>query len=103
MALGLGLLWFFVGRTSGPSIAAGSTLVLELSGSYQETARPSILARLFGDERQPFVGLLSTLAMAERDDRLDIVVLRVRAFESGGARRRSCALPSGACGRAGVR
>lgn len=76
-------LWFFLAGSGGPSIEKGSTLLLELSGTYQETVQPSLFARFFGDERQPFVGLLSTLALAERDDRLDVVVLRLKRLGIG--------------------
>ena len=84
LALGLAALWFFAGRGGGGlDIEDGSTLLLELSGRYQETTRAPVLARFFGDERQPFVGLLSTLAMAERDERLAAVVLRVKSLGIG--------------------
>lgn len=84
IVLGFAAIWYFLLRALGdPGIEAGSTLVLEISGSYQETARPAMLARLLGDERLPFVGLLSTLALAERDDRLDAVVLRVKSLGIG--------------------
>jgi protease-4 len=57
--------------------------VMEIGGSYVEAAEPSILSRLFGDGRRPFVGLLSDLRKAERDERLAAVVLRIRNLDVG--------------------
>ena len=78
---------FFVMRrfSAGPpvEVAAGSTLVLELGGNYVEAPAASPLARLAGDSSQPFISLLSTFAMAERDDRLSTVVLRIQPLEIG--------------------
>ena len=64
-------------------MAPGSILVLDLSGRFIEAAEPSILGRLLGDGRRPFVSLLSELAKAERDERLAGVVLRIRRLEVG--------------------
>lgn len=66
-----------------PEIEAGSTLVLELGGEYVEAPSPPLLARLAGDQTRPFVGLLSLLSMAERDERLATVVLLIRPLEIG--------------------
>jgi len=82
--IALALWWFLPSR--GPRIAPGSTLALELSGEYIEAAEPSLLARLFGDGRHSFVALLSELRKAERDERLAVVVLRVRDLEIGWAK-----------------
>jgi protease-4 len=69
--------------TGGPTIAEGSTLVLDLRGQYVEAAEAPLLSRMLGDRRKPFVNLLSTLALAERDDRLATVVLRIRDLSIG--------------------
>lgn len=82
--IALALWWFLPSR--GPEIAAGSALALELSGEYVEAAEPPLLARLLGDRRHSFVALLSELRKAERDDRLAVVVLRVRDLEIGWAK-----------------
>ncbi len=66
----LGLLFFFL-RPSGPDVESGSTLLVEVSGSYVEGQESSLLARLLGERHKPFVSLLSTLALAERDERID--------------------------------
>ena len=78
-------LWWFL-PSQGPRIEPGSALVLELSGEYVEAAEPPLLARLLGDRRHSFVALLSELRKAERDERLGVVVLRVRDLEIGWAK-----------------
>jgi protease-4 len=65
------------------AIAEGSTLVLELSGGYVEAHGASPLARLAGDETRPFIGLLSMFNLAERDDRIATVVLRIQPIQIG--------------------
>jgi protease-4 len=64
-------------------IASGSTLVIELGGSYVEAPGASPLARLAGDTTRPFIELLSTFSVAERDDRIATVVLRIQPLELG--------------------
>lgn len=82
--LGLALLLalIFLPR-GGPTIEQGSILVLELSGAYVESAEPSIFGRLFGEQRRPFVSVLSELKKAQRDPRIDAVVLRIRQLQIG--------------------
>ncbi len=75
--------WLWFSPSSGPTVAPGSTLVVEISGSYLEAAEPSILSRLLGERRRPFVSILSDLRKAERDDRLKTVVFRIRDLELG--------------------
>jgi hypothetical protein len=79
------LAWWFLPRM-GPRIAPDSALVLELNGEYVEAAEPPLLARLLGDGRHAFVALLSELRKAERDERLAVVVLRVRDLAIGWAK-----------------
>jgi protease-4 len=78
---------FFVLRqfsTTAPiEIVKGSTLVIELGGSYVEAPGASPLARLVGDSTRPFIGLLSMFSLAERDDRLATVVLRIQPLGIG--------------------
>jgi protease-4 len=76
---GLLLLWWLL--PSGPTVAPGSVLVFELSGSYAESAAPSVLGRLLGDTRRPFVSVLSELEKARRDERLAGVLLRIRRLD----------------------
>ncbi len=82
LALG-GLALWLLAPPSGPSVSEGSVLVLDIGGSYVEAVEPSLVARLLGDSRRPFVGLLSELRKAERDDRLAAVVLRIRQLDIG--------------------
>ena len=65
------------------SIADGSALVVELGGEYVEAASASPLARLAGDDSRPFLGLLSMLRLAERDDRIEAVILRIQPMQIG--------------------
>jgi protease-4 len=78
---------FLVSRAFAPripvSIAEGSTLVIELAGGYVEAVSASPLARLAGDDTRPFLGLLSTLRVAERDDRIATVVIRIQPVQIG--------------------
>jgi protease-4 len=74
------LLWFLL-PSGGPAIQPGSVLALDVSGRYVEAAEPSVVARLLGSERRPFVSLLSELAKAQRDSRLAAVVLRIRRLD----------------------
>ncbi len=82
VVVGLLLLWLLM-PSGGPSIRAGSILVVPLSGSYVEAIDPPLLTRLLTDAEIPFVALLSELKKAERDDRLSSVILRIRALEIG--------------------
>jgi protease IV len=85
--LGLIALAFLWLRSMGqPSVAQGSILVIDLAGEYVESAEPALLTRLFGESHRSFVGLLSEIEKAGRDDRLAAVVFRVRGLEVGWAR-----------------
>jgi protease IV len=70
----------------GPVIEQGSVLVLDIEGSYVESAEPPLLSRLTAEPPRPLASLLSDLAKAERDTRLAAVVLRVRSLEIGWAK-----------------
>ena len=82
----LGLVVIAIGLRSSMSdlrIEQDSTLVLKLGGSYVEAQRSPMISKLLGVSSQPFVELLSTLAFAERDDRLKTVLLRIRPLDIG--------------------
>lgn len=83
MIVGLVLLYMFVRPPFGPTIEPGSTLVVEIAGSYEEAPRPALVTRLMGGGARSFVSLLSTFAIAERDERLERVVLHIRDAELG--------------------
>ncbi len=70
------LLIFFA--PSGPTVKPGSVLVVDVSGRYVEQPGASLVGRLLGADRRPFVSLLSELEKARRDDRLSAVLLRIR-------------------------
>lgn len=80
------LAFFFLFDGGGPSIAPDSILVLDLSGEFVEAAEPPLLSRLLAEPRRPFASLLSEISKAERDDRLDAVVFRIRGLEVGWAK-----------------
>ena len=98
-ALGAALL--LLGR--GPDIEAGSTLLVELSGEYGEAVEAPLLMRLVGEPQRPFLGLLSRLRLAERDERIAAVLLRVRDLEIGWAKAQELRDAIAALGRAGKR
>ncbi len=77
--------WWFL-PAAGPRIEPGSVLALELQGAYVEAGEPSLITRLLGDRRHSFVALLSELRKAERDERIGVVVLRVRDLDIGWAK-----------------
>ncbi len=68
---------------SGPSIAKGSALVLDLQGSYVEAPEAPLIARLLGQHQTPLVSVLSELRKAARDERITTVVLRIRGLDIG--------------------
>ncbi len=72
-----------LGGAPSPKVEPGSTLVIELAGGYSESAAPSVLARLAGDGRRTFLSLLSMFTRAERDARIETVVLRIQPLEIG--------------------
>lgn len=71
--------------SGGPAavIEKGSILVLELGGEYIEAPAASPFARLVGEHTRPFLDLLSVFSLAERDDRIETVVLRIQPLEIG--------------------
>jgi protease-4 len=84
LILGIGLgAWLAIGREAPVQIDDGSTLVIELSGQYVEAPRPSILGKLMGREGKPFRSLLNTFARAERDSRIETVILSSRGLSVG--------------------
>lgn len=72
-----------LGVSSGPEVEADSTLVVRLGGTYLEASEPALVSRLLGEERATFAALLSQLSMAERDERIKTVVLRIRSLGIG--------------------
>jgi len=75
-------LWLVLGGR-GPSIAHGSILVFPMEGEYVEAPDPSVLERMLTNAGMSFAALLSELKKAERDDRIETVVLRIRSLEMG--------------------
>lgn len=82
----LGILAIVVRATRGPSVEAGSVLVLELSGELVEEPDPPWLLRLLGPAQRSFVSVLSELRKAERDERIAKVLLKIRDLEIGWAK-----------------
>jgi protease-4 len=69
-----------------PSIASGSTLMVELSGDYVEGPDAPIFGELLGIQRRSLVSALSELRKAERDDRIEHVLITVRGLQVGWAK-----------------
>ena len=61
----------------------GSTLVIEIGGEYVDAAGPSLLALLAGDSTRSLLGVLSLFSRAERDSRIETVVLRIEPLSVG--------------------
>ncbi len=85
LVVGLLLVWWLSGD-SEPTVPQDGILVLALEGRYSEAAEPSLVSRILGSPRPTFVGLLSEMRKAERDDRLAGVVLRIRKIDVGWAK-----------------
>ena len=79
----IGLLSYFFREESGVSVSPGSTLVIELEGNYVEASGAPWLASLLGEAERPFASLLTSLALAERDDRIQNVVVVIRPLQIG--------------------
>jgi len=82
IAVGAFAVWLLL-PSGGPRIEQGSILVLDLEGELLETAEPPFFARFLGNRGRPFASVLSEIAKAERDDRLDTVIFRVRDLSLG--------------------
>ncbi len=84
LVLGLVVAVVFVLRQfGGPRIEPGSALWLEVSGDYIEAPAPSLVGQALGLERRSLLALLSDLRKAERDARLQHVVLRIGGLQIG--------------------
>lgn len=81
LVLALGLGWWLSRR--GPDVAPGSVLLLEVSGEYVDAPVNPLLGRLFGTPERSLLALLSQLSKAERDARLDAVVVHLRDLQVG--------------------
>lgn len=81
LLLVVGLVWW-LGRR-GPAVAQGSVLLLEVGGAYVDAPVSPLLGRLLGAREQSLLALLSQLSLAERDDRLHAVAVRLRDLEVG--------------------
>lgn len=66
-----------------PGVAPGSALVLRLEGEYLEAPDAPLFAQVLGFEQRSFVGLLSELRKAQRDERIAHVVLDVGDLQIG--------------------
>ena len=81
LLIGLAVMWWLSG--GGPTIVDGSTLVLRVRGEYVDGPVNPVLARLFGRREQSLLSFLQQLAKAERDARIDTVILRIAGFQAG--------------------
>jgi len=83
LLLGLIIALFWFGDAPGPVIEDGSTLVLEIGGTYVEAGQAPWLSRVLGESNPPFAGLLALFDQAERDSRLSAVVIVIRPLAIG--------------------
>ena len=77
------LLYLWLRPDRGPSVPKGSVAVIEIGGQYVESAEPPLLSRLLGSHTHSFVSLLSEISTAERDQRLDTILFRIRSLGLG--------------------
>jgi len=75
--------WLVLRERPGFAPKPGSMLVVELAGDYQETPDTPLFARLAGEEKQPLLPLLSQLRMAERDERITGVLIKLHSLGVG--------------------
>jgi protease-4 len=85
IAVLLGIGWL-VQRLQQPGVARGSALVLRLEGELREAPDAPLVAQLLGLDQRSFVGVLSDLRKAERDERLAHVVLEIGDLRIGWAK-----------------
>ena len=83
LVIGLFVAMFFLAEEPGTDIDEGSTLVLEVGGTYAEAAQAPWLSRALGETSPPFVDLLSLFDRAEMDPRLEVVVVVIRPLAIG--------------------
>ena len=69
-----------------PRVEPGSVLWLTVEGNYRESAESLLLSEVLGIQEQSLAGLLSQMRKAERDARLDHVVIHLRNLEIGWAK-----------------
>lgn len=81
-----GILMHFLMPRGSVEIAQGTILELGLEGMYVETPEPTLAARLLGDGARPFISVLSEFSKAERDDRIETVILAIGHLEIGWAK-----------------
>jgi len=79
--LALLALWMFSGGRE-PTIEPGSALVVEIEGKYVDGVVSPVLS-LFADQEESLLAAVSRLRKAERDDRIETVVLRIRGIQMG--------------------
>jgi protease-4 len=67
-------------------VEPGSVLIVEIQGNYVEGPEPSMLMRMLGKVERPMASVLSDLAKAERDDRVDVVIIKISEVQVGWAK-----------------
>src|SRR5215471_12621336 len=73
-------------RMRRPTIPAGGYLVLEVSGDYLEAPPQDVLARLLSRGERTLMDLLTMIRMAQRDERLKGLIVRISALQVGWAK-----------------
>ena len=72
-----------LGGGTAVEVEDGTTLLIEIGGEYVDAPGPNPLARLAGDSTRPLLSLLGLFTRAERDSRIETVVLRIESLAIG--------------------
>ncbi len=99
--LALVVVWMFTGN-SEPAIEDGSTLVVDIQGAYVDGVVSPMLS-LFAGPEQSLLQAVSRLRKAERDPRIETVLLRIRGVEMGWGQAEELRGRIAALGEAGKR
>ncbi len=73
-------------RLRGPAIKAGSYLVLEVGGAYEEAPPQDLLGQLVRRHERTLIDLLTMIREAQVDQRIKGVIVRIAPLETGWAK-----------------
>jgi len=78
--------WLIRTRLQGPAIKAGSYLLLDLKGTYSEGPPQDLLGSVLHRRDRTLIQLLTTIRMAQVDERIAGMIARVGQLEVGWAK-----------------
>ncbi|MBZ5634099.1 MAG: hypothetical protein LAO55_13340 [Acidobacteriia bacterium] len=70
----------------GPTIKAGSYLVLEVDGAYEEAPPPDLMGRLLRRRERTLIELVTMIRKAQVDERIKGVIARIGPLDTGWAK-----------------